>query len=122
MSSFSGKVCLASYLRDPFGRRRAGLPFARLRMPITYEGGAHSARCPGVCPRVILSGGERRALDVSGAARSSKVFEVDGFLVRGKVFVLPSRRAKSIGDHQTRQPAAEAEQIGEGVFLVRRGA
>ena len=44
-------------------------------------GGAHSSRCPGVRPRVLLSGGERRVVDVSGAARSSKVFTGYGFIV-----------------------------------------
>ena len=39
MSSFSGKVCLTSDLRDPFGRQRAGSRFAWLRMPSTSNGG-----------------------------------------------------------------------------------
>jgi hypothetical protein len=55
MSSFFGKVCPASDLRDPFNRQQAGLRFTWLRMPPTTDGGAHSTRCPGVCPRIFLS-------------------------------------------------------------------
>ena len=39
MSSFSGKVCLTSDWRDPFGRQRAGSRFAWLQMLATSDGG-----------------------------------------------------------------------------------
>jgi len=39
---YFGKVCLASDLRDPFGRQRAGSRFAWRQMPATSDGGGHT--------------------------------------------------------------------------------
>jgi len=85
-------------------------------MPVTSDGGggAHSPRRPGVCPRLLLSRGECRVVNISEAARSYKVFEVDGFVVRGKVCGLLGGREKS-----SRDSADEAGRIVQGAFLVR---
>ncbi len=44
MSSFSSEVCLASDLRDPFGRQRAGSLFAWPQMPATSYWGGHTVQ------------------------------------------------------------------------------